>query len=96
VREGRVQRRSRRTQGRTRGRRAVPHRRGPVCPADTLTIFRPNADPVAERPSTDERSFTAAIRHIHAVLRGEAAPNSTASQFSLPAARTLEQLQALA
>jgi len=65
-------------------------------PADTLTIFRPNADPVVERPSTDERSFTAAIRHIHAVLRGEAAPNSTAGQFSLPAARTLEQLQALA
>jgi predicted dehydrogenase len=65
-------------------------------PADTLTIFRPNADPVVERPSTDERSFTAAIRHIHAVLRGEAAPKSTAGQFSLPAARTLEQLQALA
>lgn len=65
-------------------------------PADTLTIFRPNAEPVVERPSTDERSFTAAIRHIHAVLRGEAAPHSTASQFSLPAARTLEQLQALA
>ena len=40
-------------------------------PADTLTISRPNADPVTERPTTDNRSFTAAIRHIHAVLRGE-------------------------
>ncbi len=39
-------------------------------PADTLTILRPKADPVVERPTTDERSFTAAIRHIHAVLRG--------------------------
>jgi hypothetical protein len=65
-------------------------------PADTLTILRPKADPVVERPTTDERSFTAAIRHIHAVLRGEAAPEYTAGQFSLPAARTLEQLQALA
>jgi predicted dehydrogenase len=64
-------------------------------PADTLTVFRPEADPVVERPTTDERPFTAAIRHIHAVLRGEAAPEHTASQFSLPAARTLEQLQAL-
>jgi predicted dehydrogenase len=65
-------------------------------PADTLTVFRPKADPVVERPTTDERSFTAAIRHIHAVLHGEAEPKHTASQFSLPAARTLEQLQALA
>ncbi|TVZ05982.1 gfo/Idh/MocA family oxidoreductase [Trebonia kvetii] len=65
-------------------------------PADTLTLLRPKADPVTERPTTDERSFTAAIRHIHAVLRGEAAPEHTASEFSLPAARTLEQLQALA
>jgi hypothetical protein len=65
-------------------------------PADTLTLVRPGKDPVVERPSTDQRSFTAAIRHIHAVLREQAAPACTASQFSGPAARTLEQLQALA
>jgi predicted dehydrogenase len=65
-------------------------------PADTLTLLRPGADPVVERPTTDERSFTAAIRHIHAVLRGEAAPVHTASEYSLPAARVLEQLQRLA
>jgi predicted dehydrogenase len=65
-------------------------------PSDTLTIAAPGKDPVVERPTSDERSFTAAIRHIHAVLRGEAAPACTAGQFSLPAARTLEQLQALA
>ena len=62
-------------------------------PADTLTISRPNADPVTERPTVDERSFTAAIRHIHAVLRGEQAPVHTAAQYSLPAARVLEELQ---
>jgi predicted dehydrogenase len=64
-------------------------------PADTLTISRPNAEPVTERPTTDNRSFTAAIRHIHAVLRGEEAPLHTAADYSLPAARVLEELQRL-
>jgi predicted dehydrogenase len=62
-------------------------------PADTLTIARAEAEPVVERPTTDQRSFTAALRHIHAVLRGEAAPEHTAVELSLPAARVLEQLQ---
>jgi len=62
-------------------------------PADTLTIKRPNADPVTERPTTDNRSFTAAIRHIQAVLRGEQAPAHTAAEYALPAARVLEDLQ---
>jgi predicted dehydrogenase len=63
-------------------------------PGDTLTIVRPGADPVTEHPTTDQRSFTAALRHVHAVLRGEAEPEHTAAQWSLPAARTLEDLQA--
>ncbi len=62
-------------------------------PADALTIVRPNAEPVTERPTTDNRSFTAAIRHIHAVLRGEQAPAHTAAEYALPAARVLEDLQ---
>jgi len=62
---------------------------------DTLTISRPNADPVVERPTVDERSFTAAIRHIHAVLRGDAGPEHTAADYALPAARVLEELQRL-
>ena len=65
-------------------------------PADTLSLLRPKAEPVIERPTTDERSFTAAIRHIHAVLRGETGPEHTAGELSLPAARALEQLQRLA
>ena len=64
-------------------------------PADTLTISRPNADPVTERPTTDQRSFTAAIRHIHAVLRGEEAAVHTAADYALPAARVLQELQEL-
>ena len=65
-------------------------------PGDTLTVLRQNAEPVIEHPTTDQRSFTAAIRHIHAALRGEAAPEHTADALSLPAARVLEQLQRLA
>jgi predicted dehydrogenase len=65
-------------------------------PADTLTVLRPRAAPVVEHPTRDQRSFTAAIRHIHAVLRGDCAPRHTAAEFALPAARVLEQLQRLA
>ena len=65
-------------------------------PDDTLTILRPKADPVTERPTTDQRSFTAALRHIHAVLRGEAEPEHTADELARPAARVLEQLRRLA
>lgn len=63
-------------------------------PADTVTLLRPQADPVVERPSTDARSFTAALRHIHAVLHGTEAPRHTAAGYSLAAARTLEAVQA--
>jgi predicted dehydrogenase len=62
--------------------------------ADTLTLVRPGAEPVVEHPTTDERSFTAALRHIHAVLRGEAAPEHTAAGSALATARTLEALRA--
>jgi predicted dehydrogenase len=65
-------------------------------PGDTLTILRPKAGPVTERPTTDQRSFTAALRHIHAVVRGEARPEHTAGELALPAARVLEQLRRLA
>jgi predicted dehydrogenase len=64
-------------------------------PADTLTIATPRKDVMVERPTTDQRSFTAAIRHIHAVLRGEEAPVHTAADYALPAARVLEELQQL-
>jgi predicted dehydrogenase len=62
--------------------------------ADPLTLLRPGADPVTEYPTTDQRSFTAALRHIHAVLRGESAPAHTAAESALATARTLEAVQA--
>jgi predicted dehydrogenase len=63
------------------------------APADPLILLRPGADPVTEYPTTDERSFTAALRHIHAVLRGEAAPEHTAAESALATATTLEAVQ---
>jgi predicted dehydrogenase len=64
------------------------------APADPLTVLRPGAEPVVEYPTTDERSFTAALRHIHAVLRGEAEPEHTAAESALATAATLEAVQA--
>ena len=46
-----------------------------------------------EHPTTDAHSFTAALRHIHAAVRGEAAPAHLASGSALAVARTLEALQ---
>ena len=63
-------------------------------PADTLTLHRPGADAIAEHPTTDARSFTAALRHIHAALRGEAAPEHLAQDSALATARTLEAVKA--
>lgn len=63
-------------------------------PADTVTLHRPQEEPLVEHPTTDSRSFTAALRHIHAVLRGTEPARHTAAEYSLPAARTLEAVQA--
>jgi hypothetical protein len=49
---------------------------------------------VAENPTTDAHSFTAALRHIHAVLRGEAGPEHLARDSALATARTLEAVKA--
>jgi len=62
-------------------------------PADTLTLRRAGSEPVVELPTTDAHSFTAAIRHIHAVLRGSEAPRLTAATSALANARMLEAVQ---
>ncbi|HUB39871.1 MAG TPA: Gfo/Idh/MocA family oxidoreductase [Streptosporangiaceae bacterium] len=62
-------------------------------PSDTLVLHWPRAESVVEHPTTDAHSFTAALRHIHAVLLGEEAPQHTAAQSALATARTVEALQ---
>jgi predicted dehydrogenase len=62
-------------------------------PADTLTVHRQGSEPVAEHPTTDAHSFTAALRHIHAVVQGREAPRLTAAGSALANARMLETVQ---
>jgi predicted dehydrogenase len=60
---------------------------------DTLELRIPGQEPVVEHPTVDERSFSAAIRHIHAVLRGEAPPRQLAIESAGATSRTLAALQ---
>jgi predicted dehydrogenase len=62
-------------------------------PGDALEIHRPGAEVVVEHPTTDERSFTAALRHIHAVVRGEDEPRQLAVDSAAAPPRTLAALQ---
>jgi predicted dehydrogenase len=62
-------------------------------PADTLTLHRPGQEPLVELPTTDAHSFTAAIRHINAVLHGTEAPRLSAATSALANARMLEAVQ---
>jgi predicted dehydrogenase len=61
-------------------------------PSDTVEVVRAGGEPVIERPTTDRHSFTAALRHIHAVLLDGEPPRQLATDVSLPSARALERL----
>jgi len=65
----------------------------PFHPAlsDTLLLKR-EGNTTVERPTVDTRSFTAALRHIHAAIREDEAPAHLAETSSLRSARTLEAL----
>ncbi len=60
-------------------------------PQDLLVLRRGDGETV-EQPTSDAWSFTAALRHIHAVLREGRAPEHLASESSLRSARTLEAI----
>ena len=62
-------------------------------PADTITLYRQGSEPALEQPTTDAHSFTAAIRHIDAVVQGREAPRLTAASSALANARMLETVQ---
>ena len=63
-------------------------------PNDGLELHRAGEEVVVERPTTDARSFTAALRHIHAVVREQEAPRHLASESAPSTARSLASLQA--
>jgi predicted dehydrogenase len=60
---------------------------------DTVTVLRDAEEAVVERPTTDARSFSAALRHIHRVLGGEETPRHLAIDDSLPTSQLLAALQ---
>lgn len=62
--------------------------------SDTVVLLRAGHEPVVERPTVDERSFTAALRHIGAVVGHGAAPEHLATIDSTGTARTLTALAA--
>jgi predicted dehydrogenase len=65
-------------------------------PGSTVELRRPGSDPVVERPTRDAHSFTAALRHIDAVLAGTEIPRHTALDSSLPVAEAVDLVRAAA
>jgi predicted dehydrogenase len=62
-------------------------------PGDTLTVVPEGEDPVVEHPTTDARSFSAMLRHIHGSLAGDEAPRGLAAEVSAPTASVVDALQ---
>jgi len=62
-------------------------------PGDPV-VLRRGGNETVEHPTVDERPFSAALRHIHGVLRGEQAPEHLAADSSLRSARTLAAITA--
>jgi predicted dehydrogenase len=61
-------------------------------PADTYQVIASRAEPVSHAAAAGEPSFTAAIRHINAVLAGQDEPRLLAVDTALPTAQALHDL----
>ncbi len=59
---------------------------------DLYQLVTPRADDLTFSAHAEERSFTAAIRHIQAVIKGNEAPRQLAVETSLATARALTNL----
>lgn len=65
----------------------------PGVEGDTYEVRAHGKDPVIHSGTAhDEYTFTAVIRHIHAVIRGEESPRELAVDNSLGSARAVEAL----
>jgi predicted dehydrogenase len=62
-------------------------------PESTFTVFQPGKDPAVWPSAQPGPSFTGAIAHINAVLAGEEAPRSLATDSSWPVAVGLQALR---
>jgi predicted dehydrogenase len=61
-------------------------------PADTYQVIAPRVEPVSQPATAGEASFSAAIRHINAVLTGEQEPRLLAVDTALATAEALHDL----
>lgn len=61
-------------------------------PGDTYQVISTGSEPRSFAAATGEPSFTAALRHINAVLSGEEEPRLLATETSLATARALHDL----
>jgi len=61
-------------------------------PGDTYQVIASRAEPAGHPATAGERSFTAAIRHINAVLAGEEEPRLLAVDTALATAQALHDL----
>ena len=61
-------------------------------PADRFEVLAAGTEPRSYQAAGDEPSFTAAIRHIQAVLHGEEEPRQLATEVSLASALALHDL----
>jgi predicted dehydrogenase len=63
-------------------------------PGDHVTVYPAAGEPAAWAPTASEPSFTAALRHMNAVLGGDEQPRLLAVDTSLATARALHDLAA--
>jgi predicted dehydrogenase len=62
-------------------------------PDDSFTLFEAGKEPRGYASTDEVPSFTAAVRHIQRVVRGEEEPRHLAVDNSLPTARALDALR---
>ena len=62
-------------------------------PDDSFTLFEAGKEPLGYASTDEVPSFTAAIRHIQRVVRGQEEPRHLAVDNSLPTARALDALR---
>jgi len=63
-------------------------------PNDTLVVRPGRGQEIVERPTSDVHSFTAALRHIHSVIREGQEPEHLAHESSLRTAKALDAVVA--
>jgi predicted dehydrogenase len=78
------------------GTRGQIHASNPFHPGqgDQVTVYPAAGEPAAWAPAASEPSFTAALRHMNAVLAGDEQPRLLAVDTSLATARALHDLAA--